>query len=274
MHSKAKVAIEAVVLFGVTLFLIAVLSGSPLGEWQRRHTPHPFLEYALMIALPLLLIAVRRGRPADYGLTLKGLKQQLDIFLTALVPFAVASLAFAFLNHKRWDHAFLLAGIRIALLFVLALMMKKKPAVFAGAMLPGFVLVMLAGNPASQGVVESVMISAVFFIIFLGPGEELLFRGYIQSRLNSAWGRPFRFFGAPWGWGVIMTSALFGLMHVLSLGDLTGGDWRLSWSWGFWTFFSGLVYSYVREKSGGILAPALLHGLPQAIAHIILLSAP
>lgn len=274
MHPKAKAVIEAAALFGVTLFLIAVLSGSPLGEWQRRHTPRPFLEYALMIALPLLFIAVRRGHPADCGLSLKDLKQQLDIFLAALVPFAVASLAFAFFNHKRWDHAFLLAGIRIALLLALALMMRKKPTVAAGSILPGFILVMLAVEPASQGLMGSAMVSVVFFVFFLGPGEELLFRGYIQSRLNSAWGRPFRFFGVPWGWGVIMTSALFGLMHVLSLGDLTGGDWRLSWSWGFWTFFSGLVYGYVREKSGGILAPALLHGLPQAVAHIILLSAP
>jgi len=274
MHPKTRAAIEVVILFGGTLFLIVVLSGSSIGEWQRHHTPHPFLEYALMIALPLLLIAVRRGRPTDYGLTLKSLKRQLDIFLTALVPFAIASLAFAFLNPQQWDHAFLLAGIRIALLFALALMMRKKPTISTGAMLPGFVLAMLAGDPAAQGIMEKTMISTVFFIMFLGPGEELLFRGYIQSRLNSAWGRPFRFYGVSWGWGVIMTSALFGLMHVLSLGDLIGGDWRLSWSYGLWTFFSGLVYSYVREKSGGILVPALLHGFPQAIAYSIMMSAP
>ena len=33
-----------------------------------------------------------------------------------------------------------------------------------------------------------------------------------------------------------------------------------------WTFFGGLASSFVREKSGSIAAPALLHGLPQAIA--------
>lgn len=36
----------------------------------------------------------------------------------------------------------------------------------------------------------------------------------------------------------------------------------------------GLVLDYVREKSGGILAPALLHGLPQAIAYAVMVFFP
>jgi membrane protease YdiL (CAAX protease family) len=44
----------------------------------------------------------------------------------------------------------------------------------------------------------------------------------------------------------------------------------LTWPWGFWTFFGSFVLSYVREKTGSIVAPALLHGLPQAIAVALL----
>jgi len=59
-------------------------------------------------------------------------------------------------------------------------------------------------------------------------------------------------------------------MHVLNLGSLAAGHWQLTWWWGLWTFFTGLVFGLVREKSGSIVAPALLHGLPQAIAQAVL----
>jgi membrane protease YdiL (CAAX protease family) len=101
-------------------------------------------------------------------------------------------------------------------------------------------------------------------------GEELLFRGYIQSRLNEAFGKPFQFYGVHWGWGILITSLLFGFMHVVNTGSLVIGHWQPTWWWGFWTFFSGFVFGFVREKTGSIVAPALLHGLPQAIASAFL----
>ena len=110
----------------------------------------------------------------------------------------------------------------------------------------------------------------VFYLFFVGFGEELKFRGYIQSRLNAAFGKPFRFIIVNYGWGSVIASALFGLMHVLNIGSLVGGRLELAWWWGFWTFFGGLVFGYVREKSGSIIAPAILHGLPQAIAYAFL----
>ncbi|MDH7561736.1 MAG: CPBP family intramembrane metalloprotease, partial [bacterium] len=96
------------------------------------------------------------------------------------------------------------------------------------------------------------------------------FRGYIQSRLNAAFGKPFRFFGVTWGWGLVITAALFGLMHVANIGSFIDHQWEAEWWWGFWTFFSGLVFGFVREKSGNIIAPAILHGLPQALAYAAL----
>ena len=46
---------------------------------------------------------------------------------------------------------------------------------------------------------------------------------------------------------------------------------EVTWAWGFWTIFSGLVMGFVREKSGSVFAPALLHGIPQAIATVAML---
>ena len=46
------------------------------------------------------------------------------------------------------------------------------------------------------------------YALFVGFGEENLYRGYMQSRLNEAFGRPYRFFGVPFGWGVFVTALL------------------------------------------------------------------
>jgi membrane protease YdiL (CAAX protease family) len=106
--------------------------------------------------------------------------------------------------------------------------------------------------------------SFLFYLLFLGPGEEFLFRGYIQSRLNAAFGRPFSFWGVPWGWGLVIASLLFGFMHILN----PFNPFHI-W-WGVWTVFGGLSAGYIREKTGSILPPAILHGLPQAIASLMI----
>jgi membrane protease YdiL (CAAX protease family) len=72
-------------------------------------------------------------------------------------------------------------------------------------------------------------VSFIFYLFFLGPGEEILFRGYIQSRLNQAFGRPFRLYDVNWGWGLIITSLLFAVMHVLNPFNPFLGELGLYW---------------------------------------------
>jgi membrane protease YdiL (CAAX protease family) len=123
--------------------------------------------------------------------------------------------------------------------------------------------VMAAGSPETVA-----MVVFLTYALFVGFGEEMLYRGYMQSRLDEVFGKPFRFYGVAFGWGVVITCSLFGLTHVGVLCWLLGLGGDVIWAWGLWTFFSGLVFSLVREKSGSILAPALLHGVPQAFAMV------
>lgn len=270
MQTKVKAVLEVVVVFSLTLLLVVALGVSPIGEWERRATNRFFLEYALMIALPLLLLVVSRRNLVSYGVSLKNLKYHLDIAMTGFVPVAIASVPLTFLNYKQWDGALILAGIQIALLFVLGWLLKSKPTSNETGVLAGFALVWLASDLASEVALGNAISAFVFYIFFLGLGEELLFRGYIQSRLNAAFGTPFQFYGVHGGWGIVITAVLFGLMHVLNLGSLVIGNWQLTWWWGFWTFVGGLVFGFVREKTGSIVASTLLHGLPQAIAYAFL----
>jgi membrane protease YdiL (CAAX protease family) len=108
------------------------------------------------------------------------------------------------------------------------------------------------------------------YLVFVGSGEEILYRGYIQTRLSEAFGRPFRFGEVAWRWGVIVTSLLFGLSHLLNGWDSLTGRLEPQWWWAAWTFFAGLVFSYVRERTGSIVAPALLRWLPQALVYLVI----
>ena len=95
-----------------------------------------------------------------------------------------------------------------------------------------------------------------------------MFRGNIQSRLNAAFGRPFRFWGVPFGWGLLITTLIFGFIHILNPFNPFLGKFDLYIWWGVWTVFAGLTTGYIREKAGSVLPPALLHGSPQAIASL------
>lgn len=270
METKAKAVIEVVVVFSLTLFFVALGGLSPLGKWERQVTNSFFIEYAVMIAFPLLLLVVARRNLASYGLSLRNISYHLNVAATAFVPVAVAFVLLAFVNYRQWSGALIMAGVQIALLFALGWLLKRKPTRNENGILVGGMLLVAGSSFAQQATLGNAISAFVFYILFLGLGEELLFRGYIQSRLNIAWGRPFQFYGVNWGWGIVIASILFGLMHVLNIGSLVSGHWKLEWWWGLWTFFGGLVVGFVREKTGSIVAPTILHGLPQAIAYAIL----
>ncbi len=265
MQTRIKAVFEVLAVYILTLALIAAVGLSPIGRWERGVTNRMFLEYVVMIAFPLLWLVISRRNLADYGITLKNLKYHLDVALAAFLPVAIACVPLGLVNYKGWDGAIIMAIVEIAVLFVLGRTLKKKLTSYAGGVLAGLAFI-LAAN-ATLGKAISAL---VFYTFFLGLGEELLFRGYIQSRLNLAFGKPFQFYGVQLGWGILITSLLFGLMHIINLGTLITGHWQLTPWWGFWTFFGGLVLGYVREKTGSIIASTLLHGLPQGIAYAFL----
>jgi membrane protease YdiL (CAAX protease family) len=269
-HSIARRVIaicEVLVVFLVTFCLIWLTALLPIGEIERN-----FLAYIVMIAFPLLVLLITRRSLKGYGLCFNQLRDQLNmtisVFPVVAIPAATAGgLLPLFIPNGiiRWEGAFILSAISIACLIWTAGILRKKPA--TALVLPALVLI-----PMMQGsaILPERLVSFLFYLIFLGPGEEFLFRGYIQSRLNVAFGRPFRFWGVSWGWGLIIASLLFGFMHILNPFNPFLGKFDLYIWWGVWTVFGGLIFGYIREKAGSILPPALLHGLPQAIASLFL----
>lgn len=231
----------------------------------------PIIFYTFAITIPLLIALFRRKRPSEYGIDFRKPKYHLDVMLTCFVPIALLGMLNMFFEANSWVGASIHIACSIALLFLLARLLRKKPT-FGAVGILGAGLLLIPGLPSQTGSM-AVKAVALFlnYVVFVGFGEEIMYRGYMESRLNEVYGRPFKFFGVSFGWGALITNLLFGLMHVGIIRWILGVNYDVTWAWGLWTIFGGMVFSFVREKTGSILAPALLHGLPQAIAWVAML---
>ena len=99
------------------------------------------------------------------------------------------------------------------------------------------------------------VISKVLYYIFIvGLGEELLFRGYLQSSFNRYFGKSFNIGDVKFGWGLFLSSILFGMMHALVVVPPL-------WPWAIFTFILGLTLGFIREKDGSVLGAILLHAM-------------
>jgi len=95
-------------------------------------------------------------------------------------------------------------------------------------------------------------------VILVALPEEFFFRGYLQTMLGTRFSKRFRLFGlnlfdVPVA--VPLTCVIFAFSHSLI---------TLRW-WQFAIFFPSLVFGWLREKTGGLIAPVLFHALSNLI---------
>jgi len=105
---------------------------------------------------------------------------------------------------------------------------------------------------APRRIPDPIHFSAELAAEFLAIGlpEEVFFRGYLQTRLNLAFGRPWRLCGAKIGPGFWAQAAIFALCHLAT------GDWtRLR------VFFFALLAGWLRERGGSVIGPAAYHAV-------------
>jgi membrane protease YdiL (CAAX protease family) len=96
-------------------------------------------------------------------------------------------------------------------------------------------------------------------VLVVALPEELFYRGWMQTRwARSDPSRRVRILGAGLGRGFLATQALFALGHLVVL-----QPWRLG------TFFPGLLFGWLRERTGDLAAPVLLHAMSNVFIAIL-----
>lgn len=279
---KGKSIVEVVLVYAVLMILarwrftlLAGLGASDLAQ--------SYIAGILMFIIPLGIIWLTRRKWADYGVTLQNWQYNLDVGLTCY-PVRMISwiggLGAIGILHSAYDQpvgALILTVTSLIEIGVILLIFRSHDqSGRAGRMSqvsPVGNIVLMVGLlllPIVVGLIVHKLTldvaSTVFWqFVFSGFGEETMFRGYIQSRVNQEFGRPWQVMGVSFGPGLIVAALIFGVSHVLNPYNPFRGQYGLAWWWGLWTIFGGLFFGLVREKTGSLLAPGLAHGLLDAV---------
>jgi uncharacterized protein len=80
--------------------------------------------------------------------------------------------------------------------------------------------------------------------------EEFFYRGWLTMQLEAAWPPRFKLLGARLGRGALLANLLFAAGHLLVF-----APWRLA------TFFPGLLFAWLRARTGRVGAGAVCHWL-------------
>ncbi|MBS0187420.1 MAG: CPBP family intramembrane metalloprotease [Planctomycetes bacterium] len=101
-----------------------------------------------------------------------------------------------------------------------------------------------------------------------GIDEELAYRGLMLAVLNVAFGRPWEIAGTPVGPALFVTSIMFGVAHGVSVKDahVSVNGFNLGR-----TTLAGLLYGYIMESCGTLLAPVVAHNLSNTARYLFVM---
>ena len=220
------------------------------------------------VLFPLALIYAFYRDKSDFGIYFPRFKDSLKLTVRAYSvagPACMAFLVIAALGWKfdDWEGAAVLGGAFLAALYFIPRVTGALPSRMAVETPNRNIWIVVLLSFATLIVAYfgygkiSVFPKLLYYVFIVGLGEELFFRGYIQSAANRFFGKSFRIGNVHFGWGLIFAAALFGLAHAL----MTQPP---AWPWAVWTIIMGLILGFVREKDGSILAAVMLHALLDA----------
>jgi membrane protease YdiL (CAAX protease family) len=259
--------VEVALFVALYWYIRALLANSAFADWQTSVFGARLASGSLLFfVLPLTFVLVGGRDPGSCAITNTDIRYHLRVAARAAVFLLPATALFSVVaplgtTPMAWGGAAILAAGFAAAGLLFASKSHHLPnrarATLGWKGLPAYVALLLIGMIISFFLhpISPVAARVVAVFIFVGFLEEFLFRGYIQSRLNDGLGKPFRFHGVDFGVGLILAALIFGAFHPLSVAS------DASWAWALWTTVYGLVLGFVREKTGSVVAPALIHGI-------------
>ena len=256
---KTRGLILCLLIFGFFTVTCMGFNASSLAEVQREYLGWNYFSHILMIVLGVGMIVVGGGNCQSYGFVLKGWRYDLKIAVTCLI------MVIGFIPFSSNQFIATIFNVAASLVALGVVAMVKGGGGSAKLGLPSSKMFSLApflvvGVNALSGL-GLIASTAVFQFFFVGFGEEIFFRGYMLGRLNEDFGKPWVFRGVSFGPGLLISSALFGVLHLLNTFNPFLGSFSLSYFWALTAGFSGLVFGFVREKTGSILSASIAHGL-------------
>jgi membrane protease YdiL (CAAX protease family) len=282
-RSRALALIEVCAVFGLAhLTYRAFKHFTYLGE-QEETSGLNYSAGAVLILFSLAAMLLHKSSLPDYGLKLTDWPQNLATGLIAGLLLAIGAALMLAVRlvpptaFQRPDLPTALvasAGYIVVTLFVL-LALRRDGRLASRWLLAGCV-VLLAAIWATPVVAAKVLhrdplralASLGWLVICAGFGEEVFFRGYVQSRINRVFGRPVRLLGVSCGLGLLVSALLFGVIHILNTVDYFTGCYEFAWGSGLMNVAAGMFLGLLRERTGSIVAGGVAHGLVDVLAEV------
>ena len=273
MKSKILALLEVLFVFVLIQAILQLYRFTDLYQWEIQAFGWSYIAMLPFIGIPALIIWLTHRSWTEYGVSTARWPTNLDIglkaFLVAFIPLVFGQYLPGMLGWQPMARYLFeaLMGI-VAIVLIVWLMNRQKPLTSGRRNLISIGLIALIPIVVALAVGQLslvVLSTMVWQFIFSGFGEEFVYRGYYQSRLNQAFGRPFCMSGVQFGVGLIVASLLFGLLHAFNGFDPAVGFASFNWESALSTGMSGLFFGVIREKTGTLLAPGLAHGLPDLV---------
>lgn len=105
-----------------------------------------------------------------------------------------------------------------------------------------------------------------FQLTMPGLEEEPYYRGILLLALNEAFRGRVRLLGADWGWGALLSCVVFGLAHGFGY---SGGAFSFDPMIFALTGGPALILVWIRERTGSLVLPVLLHNFANSIGLLI-----
>lgn len=124
-----------------------------------------------------------------------------------------------------------------------------------------FVAISLAfpGGPGSHEEIA-------FQLTMPGFEEEPFYRGILLLALDRAFTGRLRLFGVEWGWGAVLSCALFGMTHAFGFSH---GHFSFDLLTMTLTALPSFIAIWLRLRTGSLLLPVLLHNFGNSISLVV-----
>ncbi len=232
--------------------------------WEEIYFGHNGITRSIIfIFLPVSLIFLQKNSFFSFGLSFNHLTYGAKLALWSSGAVAPACISFSLISWLNLSPTSFLGAFLLTIAFLIAflavlLITRRLPNPVKSNQRTHFGLVvllifLLLGLSYWLFPTYSKLVAVFNYFVFVGLSEEIFFRGYIQSRLNQSFGKPFRLFRVDFGVGLFISAILFGLLHGFN-------THAFSW-WALFPIPMGMIFGFLREKEGGLVACTLLHGM-------------
>ncbi|MCU0521213.1 MAG: CPBP family intramembrane metalloprotease [Anaerolineae bacterium] len=273
--TRLLVLLEVCLVFAAVMIFLVAFTPTRIYQWEKQHLGWSYAAMAFYVGIPIVAVVLTRQKWSEYGVSSADWRTNLDTGIKATIVRTIPTLlgwwgvGFLGLSQSSLGAGVIEACLWIvALALIIGILRRQTPKSSARGNLTmiGLFLLLPIGVGLAMSKLNLVVVSTIVWqFVLSGFGEEFVYRGYYQSRLNQAFGRPIRLFGVQFGAGLIGASLLFGLNHALNTYDAAVGLSSLAWGPALATFAAGVFFGVLREKTGTLVAPGLAHGFLDAV---------